>query len=147
MFKIFQKSILWKFRFKKFFLLFYRFSWLLLFFVAVNEFSSITAYNKFFIIDSHFSFFFHFNHAQIEQIIFKHFHSFRFSTMKIFSFFFSSSLVIIYRFLIDHFFNFNQCHQRITLFCSTKSSSSINFKHTKQIRQLSDETSYKIKLL
>ena len=146
MFKFFQKNILWKFRFKKFFLLFHEFLWLLLFFVVVNRFSLTTAYNRLFIIDSHFSFF-HFNHAQVEQIIFKYFHLFRFSTVKIFSFFFSSSLIIIYKFLINSFFYFNQCHQKISLFCSTESSSSINFKHTKQIRQLSDRTSYKIKLL
>ena len=146
MFKIFQKNILWKFRFKKSFLFFHKFSWLLLFFVVVNKFSLIITYNKFFIIDSHFSFF-HLNYAQVEWVIFKHFHSFRFSTMKIFSFFFSSLLVTIYRFLIDYFFYFNQCHQRISLFYSTESSLSINFKHTKQIRQLSDKMSYKIKFL
>ena len=146
MFKFFQKNILWKFRFKKFFLLFHEFLWLLLFFVVVNRFSSIIAYNRLFIIDSHFSFF-HFNHAQIEQVIFKHFHSFRFSIVKIFSFFFSLLLVIIYKFLVDCFFYFNQCHQRIFLFHSTKSSSFINFKNTKQIRQLFSKISYKIKLL
>ena len=93
------------------------------------------------------SLFFHFNHAQVEQIIFKHFHSFRSSTVKIFSFFFSSLLVTIYGFPIDHFFYFNQCHQKSFFFCSIKLSSSINFKHIKQIRQLSDKMSYKIKLL
>ena len=146
MFKFFQKSIFWKFRFKKSFLLFHEFSWLLLFFVVVNRFSLTTAYNRLFIIDNHFSFF-HFNCAQIEWVIFKHFHSFRFSTVKIFSFFFSSLLVIIYRFSVDSFFYFNQCHQKISLFCSTELSLSINFKHTKQIRQFFDRTSYKIKFL
>ena len=145
MFKFFQKNILWKFRFKKFFLFFHEFLWLLFFLLLstnshwlllTTDFSLLTVISLF-SFQSCSSWMSYLQALLFIQIFYS-------ENLFIFLLIITCHYLQIF---VDHFFCFNQCYQKISLFHSTELSLFINFKHIKQIRQLSNRTSYKIKLL